>query len=209
MLVESLVASQVLVWLALGVMAVVMFAMVRQIGILHERVSPMGALVTDRGPEVGEMAPEMTINDLKGAPVHIGGERKSGRSQLLLFVSPNCPICKKLLPVAQSFARGERLEIALVGDGDVDQQRQMIRDFRLERETYLNSAQIGMAFHVGKLPYAILIDSDGVIRAKGLVNSREHLESLAIAQETGYGSIQDYLTARGVVKPDAAPRSAA
>ena len=31
-----------------------------------------------------------------------------GRSQLLLFVSPSCPMCKKLLPVARSFARSER-----------------------------------------------------------------------------------------------------
>ncbi|HYM87344.1 MAG TPA: hypothetical protein VET30_11510, partial [Pseudoxanthomonas sp.] len=65
-----------------------------------------------------------------------------------------------------------------------------------------NSPQVGMAFQVGKLPYAILIDEEGVIRAKGLVNSREHLESLAIAKETGYGSIQAYLKAKGYVARD-------
>jgi methylamine dehydrogenase accessory protein MauD len=213
-LVESLIASQVLLWLVIAIMAVVIFAMVRQIGILHERIAPMGALVTDRGPEVGEMAPTMSVNGLQGEAVQIGGERRSGRAQLMLFVSPNCPICKKLLPIAKSFARGERLEIALVGDGDMDEQRAMIREHGLERETYVNSPQVGMAFHVGKLPYAILIDADGVIRAKGLVNSREHLESLAIAQETGYGSIQDYLAARGYVgrgetRQAGAPRDAA
>lgn len=203
-MIASLIASQVLVWVVLIAMGVVMVAMIRQIGILHERISPMGALVTDRGPEVGEMAPEMTAVGLRGEPVKIAGERSSGKSQLMLFVSPACPICKKLLPIAKSFARGERLEIVLVGDGDVDQQREMVRQHSLEDETYVNSPQVGMAFHVGKLPYAILIDADGVIRAKGLVNSREHLESLAIAQETGYGSIQDYLAARGYVKARAA-----
>jgi methylamine dehydrogenase accessory protein MauD len=199
-MIESLVASQVLVWLVLIGMGVVMVAMIRQIGILHERIAPMGALVTDRGPEVGEIAPAMTVSGLRGEPVKIAGERPGGRSQLVLFVSPACPVCKKLLPIAKSFARGERLEIVLVGDGDVDQQREMVRAHGLEDETYVNSPQVGMAFHVGKLPYAVLIDADGVIRAKGLVNSREHLESLAIAQETGYGSIQDYLAARGYVK---------
>lgn len=207
-MIEALIASQILLWLVLIAMGAVMLAMVRQIGILHERISPMGALVTDRGPEVGEMAPEMTVAGLKGEPVQIAGERPSGKAQLMLFVSPNCPICKKLLPIAKSFARGERLEIVLVGDGDVDEQRQMIAKHGLEDETYVNSPQVGMAFHVGKLPYAILVDADGVIRAKGLVNSREHLESLAIAQETGYGSIQDYLAARGYVK-DKGARDAA
>jgi hypothetical protein len=38
-----------------------------------------------------------------------------------------------------------------------------------------------------------LIDPEGVIRSKGIVNSREHLESLLVAQETGYASMQDYL----------------
>ena len=196
---SGIIASQFLLWIAVIGLGLTVVALIRQIGVLHERVSPMGALVNDRGPDVGEMAPEMTVNAIDGTGVAIGGERAAGRSQLLLFVSPACPICKKLLPIAQSFARGEKLEIALIGDGDVEEQNRMIEAHGLDRSRYLNSAQVGMAFHVGKLPYAILIDRDGVIRAKGLVNSREHLESLAVAEETGYGSIQDYLTARQAV----------
>jgi methylamine dehydrogenase accessory protein MauD len=44
---------------------------------------------------------------------------------------------------------------------------------------------------VAKLPYAVLIDTAGVIRAKGLVNTREHLESLFEASERGVASIQE------------------
>ena len=36
------------------------------------------------------------------------------------------------------------------------------------------------------------------------MNTREHLESLAIAKEVGYGSIQAYLTAHGYVPGDKA-----
>lgn len=211
-MVEALVVSQILLWLTIVGMGVVIFALVRQVGILHERISPMGALVTDKGPEVGDLAPSLTVNDIAGRPVQIGRPAAHAKGRLLLFVSPSCPICKKLLPIAKSFSRGERLEVVLVGDGDLEEQRRMIREHGLEDETYVNAPQVGLAFQVGKLPYAILIDADGVIRAKGLVNSREHLESLAIAQETGYGSIQDYLRARGFVRDDAAepaPLSAA
>jgi methylamine dehydrogenase accessory protein MauD len=196
---EALVISQVLLWSAVLTMALVIVALVRQVGILHERISPMGALVTDKGPEVGDMAPRITVSDIRGRPVQFGTSSSAGRGRLLLFVSPSCPVCKKLLPIARSFSRGEKLEIVLVGDGDQDEQIRMIKDYALEDQVYINSPQLGMAFRVGKLPYAILLDQDGVIRAKGLVNSREHLESLAIAQETGYGSIQDYLRARGFV----------
>jgi methylamine dehydrogenase accessory protein MauD len=88
----------------------------------------------------------------------------------------------------------------------MQEQRDMIQKYELQGIDYVNSPQVGMTFQVGKLPYAILIDEDGVIRAKGLVNSREHLESLAIAKETGYGSIQAYLKARGYVKDEAEAR---
>jgi len=199
---DALLYSNIVLWIVVLALGAVVFGMVRQIGILHERVAPMGALANDRGPDVGEMAPDMKIAGLDGKLVTVGGPTTNGRSRLLLFVSPSCPICKKLLPIARSFASGERLEVVLVGDGDVQEQRAMIDKFELQGIPYVNSPQVGMTFQVGKLPYAILIDEDGVIRAKGLVNSREHLESLAIAKETGYGSIQAYLKARGFVKDD-------
>ncbi|HTV94888.1 MAG TPA: methylamine dehydrogenase accessory protein MauD [Steroidobacteraceae bacterium] len=177
-------------------LAVLLFGLARQVGILHERVAPMGAMSSDQGPEVGEMAPVLAVTTLAGEHIALGGASRSGRSRLLLFVSPACPVCKKLLPIARSFSDAERLEVLLVGDGDEAEQRAMIRDFELERMAYLNAPQVGMTFHVGKLPYAILLDAEGIIRAKGLVNNREHLESLIIAEETGFGTIQAYLDAK-------------
>jgi hypothetical protein len=40
------------------------------------------------------------------------------------------------------------------------------------------------------------VGPDGVVRAKGLVNSREQIESLLEAQELGVASLQDYLARR-------------
>ena len=178
------------------VLAVMVFGLTRQIGILHERVAPMGAMISDHGPEVGEMAPTLNIKSIESEVIQIGGPSATGRTTLLLFVSPACPVCKKLLPIAKSFSKGENLKVMLVGDGDVDEQRRMIQEEDLRALPYLIGPEVGMAFKVGKLPYAVLIDRAGVIRAKGLVNSREHLESLVVAHETGYGSIQAYLKGR-------------
>ena len=49
---------------------------------------------------------------------------------------------------------------------------------------------------MAKLPYAVLISAAGVIVAQGLVNSREHLESLVTAYELGLRSVQEYLAQR-------------
>ena len=181
--------------LTLG-LAVLLFGLARQVGILHERVAPMGAMASDQGLAVGEMSPHLSVTTLVGDRLALGGASPQGRSRLLLFVSPACPVCKKLLPIARSFAHAERLDVVLVCDGDDAEQRSMIREFGLEGVAYVNSPQVGMTFQVGKLPYAVLIDAAGVIRAKGLVNSREHLESLLIAEETGFGTIQAYLNAK-------------
>lgn len=199
---ELLLYSNILLWIVVLAMGAIIFGMVRQVGILHERVAPMGAMMNDHGPEVGEMAPDMKVAGIDGDLIRFGGASPDRKGRLLLFVSPSCPICKKLLPIAKSFASGEKLGVVLVGDGDIAEQREMIARHKLEGIPYVNSPQVGMTFQVGKLPYAILIDEDGVIRAKGLVNSREHLESLAIARETGYGTIQAYLKAQGYVKDD-------
>jgi methylamine dehydrogenase accessory protein MauD len=194
---EVLVVSQVLLWVVVLALAVVVFALARQIGVLHERVAPLGALMTANTVAVGQNAPVLESQSLDGRKLTLGGRREGGTSQLLLFVSPTCPMCKKLLGVAKAFARSERkhLELVLVGDGERDEQEKFIRAQKLERFPYVLSPTVGMAFQVGKLPYAVLIDEAGVVRAAGLVNSREHLESLLNAKETGYASIQDYLEA--------------
>jgi methylamine dehydrogenase accessory protein MauD len=82
-----------------------------------------------------------------------------------------------------------------VGDAELAEQKKLVAQFGLDPHCFINGSAIGMAYRVDKLPYAVLLDDQGVIAAKGLVNSREHFESLIIAKETGYATIQSYLRA--------------
>jgi methylamine dehydrogenase accessory protein MauD len=191
-----LAASNVLLWIAVGVLSIVVLALARQIGVLHERIAPVGALKLDRGPAVGDPAPTFTLATLQGGVAHIGHTLQDGAAQLLLFVSPDCPVCKNLIPVAKGFVRDERLSVLFLSDGDLLEQRKMIARFELEGLPFVNSPEVGMRFGVGKLPYAVLIDHRGVVAASGLVNSREHLESLVVAKQMGVPSVQAYLRNR-------------
>jgi len=89
---EGLIVSNVLLWVLLVAVAFVVMGLVRQIGVLHGRLAPAGALMVDKGVAVNEAAPQITAADRKGRPVNFGyaGEK----SQLLFFLSPTCPICK-------------------------------------------------------------------------------------------------------------------
>ncbi len=192
-----LVASNVLLWIVVVGLVLVILALARQIGVLHERIAPVGALTPRGGPEVGDASPRMTLATLGGETVTIGETLAPGRMRLLLFVSSDCPVCKRIIPLAKSVAKAERLELVFVGDAEVGELRGLIARYGLEGYPFVNGSALGMAYQVGKLPYAVLLDDAGVIASKGLVNTREHLESLVIAKLTGFGSIQAYLGAQG------------
>jgi methylamine dehydrogenase accessory protein MauD len=193
-----LVASQIMLWIGLFVLGVVCMALARQIGVLHQRIAPAGALSLPQPLKLGDPAPELALPDLHGSIVKIGGVR-GGRSQLLLFLSPDCAICETLLPALRSAQGAERswLDIVLASDGELSKHDAFVREKGLTKFPYVVSEHLGRSYGVSKLPYAVLIDEAGKLSSTGLVNTREHLESLFVAKETGVSSIQQFLSQRG------------
>lgn len=194
---QALIIAVILQWVLILGMAALMVALFRQVGILHERLGPVGALVLPGGPKVGEAAPKFNLQALDGTPVVIG-QSQADRSTLIFFLSPTCPVCKTLLPVVKRIAHDEqdRLRVVLASDGDERAQRLMVEERQLEAFPLVLSTELGMTYGVSKLPHAALIAPDGKLAAAGLVNNREHLESLLAAQDHGVASLQEYL-ARG------------
>ncbi len=192
---DALLVSNAVLWVVVVVLVGVVLALVRQVGVLHERVAPAGALVVGAGPKVGERAPVVEVEDWSGGSRVLGGERADGTSLLLFFVSPTCPVCKSLLPVLASVAGAERrwLSVVLASDGPRAEHEGFVREHGLDGGAYVLSTQLGLANQVGRLPYAVLVDEAGVLRASGLVNTREHLESLFEAKERGVASVQEAL----------------
>jgi methylamine dehydrogenase accessory protein MauD len=192
-----MITSQILLWIAVIVLATLVAALARQVGILHERIAPAGALTLHQKVNVGDAPAPMIVTTLEGQSLTVGGKRDD-RSQLLFFVAPDCPVCKSLLPVFKSAARAEIgwLDSILVSDGDEAAQRRMIMAQGLAGIPFVLSESLGRSFGVAKLPYAVVIDEAGKIASLGLVNTREHLESLFEAKERGVASIQEFLARR-------------
>ena len=191
----TLAISNSLLWILVLILAAMIFALVRQIGILYERVAPAGALMAGSGLKTGEETPVLDLETLDGRAIRVGGKSSTGKSTLLFFLSPNCPICKTLIPILSAMRKSEAnwLEIIFASDGDQKEHREWLREQKLESWPYILSQQLGMTMQVAKLPFAALIDENGILCARGLVNSREHIESLFEAKERGVASIQEYL----------------
>lgn len=192
---ELLILSNVILWVVVIALAIVIYALTRQIGVLYERVAPAGALAINQQIEVGQLAPEMVLPSISSGLIEIGGSRTSGNSQLLFFVSPECPVCKTLLPAIKSSASAEAdwIDVVFASDGQNDDHQGYINKQGLGSFPYIISELLGKNFGVAKLPYAVLIDQQGKIASMGIINSREHIDSLFEAKERDVASIQDYM----------------
>lgn len=190
-------------WVAVCMLSLVVFALTRQIGVLHERIKPAGALMINQVVKAGDKAPIVNAPALSGATVEL---RSSGeRAMLLFFLSPTCPVCKTLLPTlaSSSSSEGGWLDIFYVSDGN-DNHAEFTEKYQLPKNRYVISEEAGRRFGVSKLPYAVLVRADGIISSMGLINSREHLESLFNAKEAGLASIQEYFAKRQTANADRA-----
>ncbi|MGZ8604992.1 MAG: thioredoxin family protein [Actinomycetota bacterium] len=146
-------AAFVVQWVLLAVLALVVVALARQIGVLHLRVSPLGALESDdEGPPLGEIPETRTARGHEGAPTLVGGP---GPRRLLAFVSPTCPICEQLLPSVPAAASAAGLVAQVVSDPELE-----------------------VAYRVPGVPFVVILDEAGVVRSKGTVNSLEQIEGL-------------------------------
>lgn len=196
---DLLVVSNIVLWIGFLAMVVVNLALARQIGVLYERVAPAGALMMNQKLTVGAAAPALAVPTLDGQVLEVG--KVADKAQLLFFLSPDCPVCGELTSVLKSAASAESswLDVILASDGAQDHKNYVKRK-GLENFPYVISEILGKTYGVAKLPYAVLIDESGKIASMGIINSREHLESLFEAKERKVASIQDYMSSKPAVQ---------
>ena len=197
---DLLVVSNIVLWVGFLAMVVVNLALARQIGVLYERIAPAGALMMNQKLAVGAAAPELAVPTLEGDLLEVG--KVVDKSQLLFFLSPDCPVCNELTPALKSAAKAEArwLDVVLASDGAELDHRAYVNNKELQDFPYVVSEILGKTYGVSKLPYAVLIDEAGTIASMGIINSREHLESLFEAKERKVASIQDYMSRKQAVQ---------
>ncbi len=188
--------SYLVLWLMVIALLIVVITLARQIGLLHRRLRPHGARMTNAGPEIGEQAPELKGVTLQGRNIAL--ESCRDKQTLLVFVSPTCTSCAELAPALRSIWKSERttLQVFLVSlSGDEKANREFIARHKLVNIPCIVSRSLGLQYNVTSSPYGVLIDNQGVVRAKGIVNHLEHLESLLNAANMEHASWEDLLRA--------------
>jgi uncharacterized membrane protein YphA (DoxX/SURF4 family) len=157
-------------WLAIGlgvalvgvvVLGVALLALAREVGMLRAAMDPRSAAL-----EVPHEGPEV------GARTTLAErfELTPGRLGLAVFSSDGCGLCRALEPEVSAFGADPRVE--------------------LQRFDELRDADAWAAADVPGSPFAVALDADGTVLAKGTFNSGAQLESVLAAAERRRGAVR-------------------
>jgi thiol-disulfide isomerase/thioredoxin len=149
------VVSYVLLWIAVLVLGVAVVALLRQIGVLHTRVAPMGVNFAGEGPDLDQPAPDRAAHDYATVT-----------TTLVAFVSDTCEICRALHPALERLARHDP---GLV-----------LRTMRVETDRPAFAA-----FGVRSTPYLVAVDSEGIVRSRGVANTLDQAEEMLAEVRAG------------------------
>jgi hypothetical protein len=156
-------------WLAVGLavalaglvaLAVVVLALAREVGMLRLAADPRGAL------EVAHEGPEVGARTALAA--HF--ELIPGRIGLAVFSSEGCGLCRALEPAVEAFGRDPRVA--------------------LRRFDEVRDADAWAVADVPGSPFAVALDADGTVLAKGTFNTGAQLESVLAAAERRRGAVR-------------------
>jgi hypothetical protein len=156
-------------WLAIGLgamfvllagLGVVVLALAREVGMLRLAADPRGAL------EIAHEGPEVGGRTALAEHLEVG----SGQIGLAVFSSEGCALCRALEPAVDAFGRDPRVA--------------------LRRFDEVRDAGAWAAADVPGSPFAVALDADGTVLAKGTFNTGAQLESVLAAAERRRGAVR-------------------
>jgi methylamine dehydrogenase accessory protein MauD len=175
-------ASYIVLWVLMAFVVLTVLALARQIGLLSRRIPAVGAREEGGGPLVGDPAPPFDEVDLLGNRVTLSPD---GGRTVLVFTSSGCRACDEIAPAIRSIAKTDRdsIRVFVVSQDAPSVAVEWANRHRLSDVPLVAGFKRAEEFGSVLTPYAIAVDERGIIRAKGLVNHLEHLESLTNALE--------------------------
>ena len=145
----ALAVSNAVLWVVVIGLCIALLAVVRQLGVLHERIAPAGALMLAKGLKVGEPAPRITVQDLESRSLTLGAAA-CGRARHSAGVRvADLPGVQGLLPVLKSSLTSERdwLDIVL-GERRRERRAARVRHGSAPRQVFRTSSPRRSAFPI-------------------------------------------------------------
>ena len=166
--------SYILLWLLVFALFLLVFLLYRQLGIMY-----LGSAegVSRDGLDRGTKAPDFTVTDQYGEAHRLADYR--GKPAVLLFGSPHCSPCRILLPQLHDWAKAHRdVGVLWLNAASPEESLKFVSDTgaSLPIAPYPPENNLMDRYRVRVTPFMFLLDEDGVVRAKGLVNTKAGMD---------------------------------
>ena len=160
----------------------------------------VGDVGTMHGPALDAMPPVLELQDLAGDPVSLGAP--VGRPQLIVFAKSTCPRCRVALDLLRSVASEHSLlqtTIVCGGNGTaIENCAALVRPpMRAVADPGGEGAE---RWRVSQLPFGVVLDSTGAVRARGDPTSTALLTVLNRQLESHRNGAGEAADAAGAVR---------
>jgi methylamine dehydrogenase accessory protein MauD len=169
----------VVLWCMTVATAFLLLGVLRAQGLLSWRLAQLEATTPTRigrsGLKPGTKAPDFALPSVAGGEVALGD--LAGRKVLLVFVQTGCGPCHDIAPELNRLAaRHDEPQVLVVNNAQQEQAREYAREVNAQFPVLVQDKwSISKRYEVFATPFAFLIDETGIVAAKGIVSSKEHL----------------------------------
>lgn len=183
-------------WMAVGALAILailealaILALAREVGLLSRRLPPAPALESLEGTEPGAALPALRLADARSGR-HSSPDLQS-RPAMVLFLSTRCTLCAGLLSELDGVVKDwPDHAIVPVLSGPAEEARAMLERSGFAGQAWQDDGPAMRAVGIVTTPRALLVDTAGVVRSRGVVNNREMVSSLIQGRvRTGEGAV--------------------
>lgn len=177
-------ASYLVLWVLTLVTVVLVLGLARELGAIHRRFGSPGALMTDAGLDIGATAPAFTAAEVPSGR-EVTFHPTGSRDALLLFVAPQCGSGLELLPrLAAGWTEWQQRVVCAIACEGSEAEVQAFADLAGVSLPMLADplAQIRGAYGHPPTPFGFLIDAAGIVKLKGIINSRDDVDRLIEGQ---------------------------
>lgn len=129
------------------------------------------------GLSPGATAPAFVLRGVQGARVAL--KSFAGRRVLLVFTKSEGHPWQQLLPELNRLQRQGSLQVLLIETGGPEAAKQLAGEGQAAFPVLVQDTRnVAKRYHVPTMPFAFLIDEQGLIRGKGIVSNPQHLDLL-------------------------------
>jgi len=177
LLLVGIVVLQLFVSIGLVVQVKALRKEIRQVMAVARASSPTD--FSEEGLEIGTLAPDFTLIDTSGNEVSLGDFE--GKKIVLVFASPDCPVCTDLYGPLKAFADQHRddLQVIMLSDRPPEDNKMLViqQRFSFPVLSFADSLAVVETYNVKGVPFMFFIDESGTIINKGIPRNLKEMNS--------------------------------